>query len=221
MKNKINLFFKNISLNKGKELALLFLVNIFVISLCLALFILFKNFNYIVLLIISFLISNSCLVYRYIHLFNKNRLKALKEIEVSFTYFYLDINSGIKPLVALNNVKSHSSVRLSENIVFLIDEIKKDVSIRPFIKFINKYNDKNVEDLIIAVYKLINSYTPMNIKAFNTIFNNYQNKIDLINDKYTKNQFSFITLTPLIGTAVITIIVIISVILLTRGYING
>jgi len=218
---KIKKFFAKLNLNFIKEISLIIISNLLILVFCVSLFIIFKSSNYIILLVILIIFLNVALLYRYILINNKINLNNLTEIKEAFMYFYLDINNNLNPIVALNNMKNHCSIAMNENIVLLLDEIKNDKSFTPFIKFSNKYHSIIVESLILSIYQLINDYSSKNILNFNNSFKNYKNKVDEIYSKTYKNQFSFITLTPVIGTMVITILVIITTILLVRGYING
>lgn len=219
--NKIKSFYSKVNLNLIKEFLFIGISNLLVIVLGISLFVILKSTNYIVLTVIIFIFLNIILLYRYILINKKIDLNNLSEISNSFMYFYLDINNKVKPIEALTNMKSHCSISMSDNVVLLLDEIKKDKTFSPFIKFSNKYPSVIVEKLMLSIYELISNYNETNINVFNNSYKEYKDKVEEIYFKSYKNQFSFITLTPVIGVMIITIIVIISTILLARGYLNG
>lgn len=219
--NKIKNFYVKLNLNFTKELILIITLNVLTLVLGISLYILLKSINYIVLMFIVFIFINAILIYRYILINNKCIFANLNEVSNAFMYFYLDINNKVKPLTALENIKSHCSISMSDNLVLLLDEIKVDKSFTPFIKFSNKYTSIIVETVVLSIYQLVNEYNLDNVIAFNKAYKEYKSKVEGIYSKTYKKQFSFITLTPVIGTMVITIIVIIATILLIRGYING
>ncbi len=221
MMRKIINFYKRLHLNYIKEIIFVSLLNIIAVVGCISLYILFKQMNYLIILPIVFLILNACIIYRYIYLLNKINLDNLNSINDSFMYFYLEINNQIQPLEALNNVKSYSPITISENLTLLLDEYRKENSVNSFIKFANKYYSLAIEDLMVAVYEVVSNPTNKKINDFNKSFKEYINRVDVITSASHKKQYSFITLTPVISTGIVLIIVIISTVLLVRGYING
>lgn len=221
MMKKITDFYKRLHLNYLKELIVISLMNVIAIVGCISLYALFKQINYLIILPVVFLVLNACIIYRYIYLLNKINLDNINAINDSFMYFYLEINNQINPLEALNNVKSHSPITISENLTLLLDDYKKENSVNAFIKFANKYHSLEIEDLMVAVYEVIANPTEKQIKEFNKNFKEYINRVDGITSSSHKKQYSFITLTPVISTGIVLIIVIISTVLLVRGYING
>jgi len=219
--DKIKIIFNKLNLNYVKEITLIAVSNFLTLGLGISLYVIYKSINYIILMFIVFVFLNLIITYRYLLIKNKNITNSLNEISDAFMYFYLDINNQITPIDALNNMKSHCSINLSDNIALLLDEIKKDKSSSPFIKFAKKYPSIIVESLVFSIYQLINDYSIGNIVNYNNCYKEYKNKIENIHSKNYKKQFGFITLTPVIGTMIITILVVISTILLVRGYING
>jgi len=217
----IKSFYNNLHLNLIKEIVLIIVSNLLSLVLGISLFIIYKSFNYIILMIIVFIFLNAILVYRYILIKNKIDLENLNEVSNAFMYFYLDVNNKVSPIKALNNVKSHCSINMSNDVSLLLDEISKDSTFSPFIKFANRYPSVIVESLLFTVYRLIAEFNEQNILSFNACYKEYKNKVENIRSKNYKKQFAFITLNPVIGTMIITILVIISTILLVRGYING
>ncbi|HBS10712.1 MAG TPA: hypothetical protein DEA28_03205, partial [Firmicutes bacterium] len=64
-------------------------------------------------------------------------------------------------------------------LIELLDNIDNDKTIKPFITFANYFNDKKIEEVMIAIYEMVNEGNNENyINQFVSIFETYKARIE-------------------------------------------
>ena len=218
LKNKI----ESLSLNYKKEMTYLIIGNIIIFVIIITLFILKIN---IIGILISFgllILFNYFSLNKYSKLEKENKDKLDQSFIEIFSYLKIYLSNGETIYQSLKEVNVFADDNIEPYIDKLIKDIDEDKTIRPYMEFAQNFNDKSIEEVMIALYEITNSgASELYLNQFYKIFENLKNKIE--NDKSYKRIrfFENLNVFSIVGSGMIMIILSFAVISLLGGIING
>ncbi len=218
LKNKI----ESLSLNYKKEMTYLIIGNIIIFIIIITLFILKIN---IIGILISFgllILFNYFSLNKYSKLEKENKDKLDQSFIEIFSYLKIYLSNGETVYQSLKEVNAFADDNIEPYIDKLIKDIDEDKTIRPYMEFAQNFNDKSIEEVMIALYEITNSgASELYLNQFYKIFENLKNKIE--NDKSYKRIrfFENLNVFSIVGSGMIMIILSFAVISLLGGIING
>ena len=103
----------------------------------------------------------------------------------------------------------------------LINDIDKDKSINPYINFAKNFKAPVVTNVMMNIYQMVNEgEDEMRLQQFDLLFVKYfENYQEIRIDKRKKNLDN-LSIYPLIGAGIITIILILGVVIIMEDMIN-
>lgn len=221
MRNDLKTLLKRANLNYKKELITIIFINLFLVALMIISYVLTHNNLLLIPFIFLIVLTNAISFYRYLFLYSKNLTSQIKEFVTLFRYLYLDINNEIKPEAALKNLKAYASLKMNEQLQQLLDSSQTDPSLFPYLNFAKLFSSVLVEEVMLNLYRFKKRETNENLKHFNNAYFKLKHLVEQEDENNSKRQYDFIKSTAIIGTAIIVIVLIISVILITEEYLNG
>ncbi len=159
---------------------------------------------------------------RYQSKIDKLNIQRRKELINLITFFEIYINNNVNVYQSLINISSFASPFIKEKLDQLLKEIDEDKSVTPFINFAKNFKSMVIEQLLISIYQLVdegNSLTSIN--QFQAIFIKINEEEHANNLEIRYKRLDRANVTPLIGAAMITIIVSIGIVGAIGGIISG
>ena len=218
LKNKINI----LNLVYKKEMTKLILSTILinvVIILC-ALYL--KNLQLLFLTILTTIAI--------IYTFNKDYDKRIKEYNqnlenefvTTLNYIQTYLTNGFNVYQSISEVLKICNKDLNKLLTNLLSNIDGDKTVTPFITFSKNFESPLIQQVMISLYLMVENGTDINyISRFTPLFrqlkkDNEQKIVKNINSKYDS-----LNLLPVIGAGIITVIIIIGIVSIIGGMLNG
>lgn len=218
LKNKINI----LNLVYKKEMTKLILSTILinvVIILC-ALYL--KNLQLLFLTILTTIAI--------IYTFNKDYDKRIKEYNqnlenefvTTLNYIQTYLTNGFNVYQSISEVLKICNKDLNKSLTNLLSNIDEDKTVTPFITFSKNFESPLIQQVMISLYLMVENGTDINyISRFTPLFtqlkkDNEQKIVKNINSKYDS-----LNLLPVIGAGIITVIIIIGIVSIIGGMLNG
>ena len=153
-----------------------------------------------------------------------NLLKRTNETEfvVILNYIQTYLHNGFNVYKAIEETIQFASSWMQTKLGILISDIDSDKTIAPFIKFSHSFDSKIIEQVMISLFLMIENGTNDEfILRFTPIFNQLEkdSKNKLV--KQIENKFDSLNLLPVIGSAIITLLIITGVVGLIGGALSG
>ena len=139
-----------------------------------------------------------------------------------FSYLKIYIANKESVYKALTNIKEFASPRMLERLDDLTNEIDNDKTIQPFINFARKFKNKVIEEVMIALFELINNgNNEAYLNQFIKIFEDFKNRRENEDKDKRFRLFDTINMMSLVGSGYIMIILSFCVIQLLGEATNG
>ncbi len=218
---RIKLYFESLNLSYKKELSLFLITNLCLISMAIVTFILLSSILFLAVFLVVDVIANIVLMMRY----SVIKDKILKSHENEFIYFiqYIEIflSNNYNVYSALEAVKSFTSNWMQERIDELINDIDNDKSITPFINFAKNFKTPIVTNVMINIYQMVEQGEDKSrLQQFDLLFVRFFENHQEIETLTLKKKMDNLSMYPLIGAGIITIMLIIGVVLIMEEMIN-
>ena len=159
---------------------------------------------------------------RYSKMINAKNTENLREFAALFGYFRIYLHNGFSVYSALKELLNFANPTLKEYLKELLDEIDKDKSVQPFVKFGKRFNEIIVEEMMISIYQMIDDGESSEYLAqFELIFDKFS---DLLYEKYLRSKNSklgALSSAPLVGACFLMVVLTIGVISILGEFING
>ena len=210
-----------ISANKTKEIIKIAVVNVLIIAAVVFLTIFLKQVMIAFVGIVAIVVANYLIFNNYI-----DKKKAiLDEREHEFiaiiSYFQFFITNSYNVYQAFQSLIAYSSPWMEEQIQSLIIEIDNDKSVKPFIKFANKFKNNVAGNVMMSIYQMVDEgENGLHMYQFNSLFQQLSKsqQIELIDSK--ERSMSAISSYPLIGAGAITVLLTFGIISVMGEMIN-
>ena len=182
----------------------------------------FKNY-YLVLVgfVASFIVIE---IFNFIYDKKLNLLKRQNETEfvVILNYIQTYLHNGFNVYKAIEETIQFASPWMQNKLGTLITDIDKDKTIAPFINFSHSFESAIIEQVMISLFLMVeNGSNDEFILRFAPVFNQLEkdNKHKLL--KQIESKFDSLNLLPVVGSAIITLLIITGVVGLIGGALNG
>ena len=218
LKSKI----ESLNLDFSKEMMKLGTINLILIVGIVVLSIFKFNVIAISLLLGALVIFNHFFLTRYSKIEKEKKVKLDESFIEVFSFLRIYLSNKETVYHSLNEVKAFADSTLEEKLELLINQIDEDKSIKPYIEFASIFQDKVIEEVMIALYEITNSgSSDIYLNQFNKIFEELKTRIE--NEKSYKRIrfFENLNIFSVVGSGMIMIILSFCVISLLGGIING
>lgn len=220
--NKIKTLIQEVGLDFKHEMILLLIINILIIAMSATITIITQIYYFLLVFAAILLVFNIAFLGRYSSLKRKLENDRTREFVSLFTYFEIYINNGLNVYTSIQNIALFASPYIKEKFDLLIFEIDGDKSVNPFIHFAACFKSLLIEQIMVSVYQMIDqgndsSYLHQFQKLFGKISDEEHHQEIVLKMKKIDN----LSVTPLIGAAMVTIIVTIGIVIIIGGIIGG
>lgn len=212
----------SLGLNYRRELTVIIVVNVLVLIVSIAVPLVLGNYLLMLIGVPVLVAFNVIYLMRY-NGGNAKREKALQdELVYLLSYFKIYLTNGYNVYQAIREIVPYAGVELQEMLNELLTDIDADKSVDPFIKFARNFHLLAIEQLMISIYQMIDEGNRTNyLRQFELIFDKLQDEMhaSLIDKKQSALQSASIF--PLIGSALLIIVVTMGVIGVIGDMVNG
>ena len=220
--NKLKEKISKLNLNFQKEMLTLGIIDFILLALGVALY--FFNISYLVIILVflGIIVFSFYYLNRYDSMLLKKELALDDEFIEIFSYLKIYIANKESVYKALTNIKEFASPRMLERLDDLTNEIDNDKTIQPFINFARKFKNKVIEEVMIALFELINNgNNEAYLNQFIKIFEDFKNRRENEDKDKRFRLFDTINMMSLVGSGYIMIILSFCVIQLLGEATNG
>lgn len=218
---KINGFLQSLNLNFKKELCLYLFTNLIFIGLAIAIYILTNNLFFLSIIVLLDVFCNIALIMRYSFI----KDKILKSHEDEFIYFiqYLEIflSNGYNVYSSFIAIKSFMSYWMQDRIDELTIAIDQDKTIAPYINFSKNFKTPIVSNVMMNIFQMVNQGEDVKkLEQFDLLFIRFFENHQELETIKTKKSMDNLSIFPLIGAGIITIMLIVGVVIIMEDMIN-
>ena len=155
---KLNKDFKN-------EITRNILLNLAIILCSVLIVFLTKNLLILIYFAAFLILFNFYYYTRYSRLINKNNNNLINDFIDTFSYFRIYISNNRNVYISLKEISNYATSYVRGKLLELTNEIDEDKSLKPFLKFASYFNNKNVEEVMIAIYEMIDEGSNENYRT--------------------------------------------------------
>ena len=218
---KINGFLQSLNLNFKKELCLYLFTNLIFIGLAIAIYLLTNNLFFLSIIVLLDVFCNIALIMRYSFI----KDKILKSHEDEFIYFiqYLEIflSNGYNVYSSFIAIKSFMSYWMQDRIDELTLAIDQDKTIAPYINFSKNFKTPIVSNVMMNIFQMVNQGEDVKkLEQFDLLFIRFFENHQELETIKTKKSMDNLSIFPLIGAGIITIMLIVGVVIIMEDMIN-
>lgn len=146
------------------------------------------------------------------------RRKKMKHLSIndfveSFSYFRNNLSSGTNVYKSLEMTATQSQGDIGQELFHLINEIKIQQNVTPFIHFSSRFNDPLVKHIMVNIYQLmINGGESSLLFEFNHLFDRIYETNTALNYHHLKQHYENINQMPMLGSGILVILIMAGVI---------
>lgn len=218
---KIKGFLQSLNLNFKKEVCLYLSINLIFIGLAVTIYVLTNNLFFLSIIILIDVFCNVALIIRYSFI----KDKILKSHEDEFIYFiqYLEIflSNGYNVYSSFIAIKSFMSYWMQDRIDELTLAIDQDKTIAPYIAFSKNFKTPIVSNVMMNIFQMVNQGEDVKkLEQFDLLFIRFFENHQELETIKTKKSMDNLSIFPLIGAGIITIMLIVGVVIIMEDMIN-
>lgn len=220
--NKFKKTLQEAGLDYKKEILFLFLSNLFLLSSFVVIFLFLNDLKILIYFLLSIFAFNYFVFSRY----KKRKLLCLKNDETefirvfSFLMVYLENDYNIYN--SFSELIAFCSPVLKERIKTLLQDMDSNKTITPFIAFSNNYENHLIEQTMVSIYQMIDQGSSgVYLLQFNLMFDKLLEENHYDNQEQHFKKMDFINSLPLVGAAMVTIILTLAIVEIIGGMLNG
>ena len=221
MLNKFNNFLSEVGLNPKKEILIITISNLLCILLTVFVYFFTRQIILSLLTLLSFVVINFIHYFRYSGLKKKLVESREDEFVTVISYFQIFINNRFNVYQCFQNTLPYVSSWMKEKIESFLHQIDEDKSIKPFIVFASNFKNAVAHNVMLSIYQMIDEgESNAHMMQFSLLFENLSqiHHKNLIDRK--EKSLSSLSMFPLIGAGLITLIITFNVILIMGDMIN-
>ena len=209
LKEKINFLNKNYKTEITRLLIIDFLICVSFIFLI----IYSKNLLILVYFFGILVVFNFFYLTRYQRIINKNNANLINDFINTFSYFRIYISNNMNAYNAFKEVSKYSSPFIKTKLLVLLDEIDEDKSLKPYMNFAKNFNNKKVEEVMIAIYEMVNEGISENyLNQFTSVFTSFKARVEKTNQEKRFSKFNLINAMSMGGMMLIMILIMLSIV---------
>ncbi|MDY2727554.1 MAG: hypothetical protein SOV26_00895 [Candidatus Onthovivens sp.] len=150
---------------------------------------------------------------RYSRQISKNNASLINDFITTFSYFRIYISNNMNVYFALKEITNYSSPFIKSKILVMLDEIDEDKSLQPYIKFASYFSSKKIEEVMIAIYEMVNEGTSENyLNQFISIFTSFKTRIERTREEKRIARFNLLNSVSILGMGLLMVLIMMSVI---------
>ncbi len=201
------------NLNYKREISTLIILNIIILILSFVIFIFSKNIRLLLYFAIILVLFNFYYLTKYNRIIVKRKNDLTFDFINVFSYFRIYISNYRNVYMSIKEISNYASPFIKIKLIELLDNIDNDKTIKPFITFANYFNDKKIEEVMIAIYEMVNEGNNENyINQFVSIFETYKARIEKTKEEKRINTFNRICSLSIIGVGILMIIIMLGIV---------
>lgn len=209
LKEKINFLNKNYKTEITRLLIIDFLICVSFIFLI----IYSKNLLILIYFFGILVVFNFFYLTRYQRIINKNNANLINDFINTFSYFRIYISNNMNAYNAFKEVSKYSSPFIKTKLLVLLDEIDEDKSLKPYMNFAKNFNNKKVEEVMIAIYEMVNEGNSENyLNQFTSVFTSFKSRVEKTNQEKRFSKFNLINAMSMGGMMLIMILIMLSIV---------
>lgn len=204
---KIKSQIEQLNLNYKKEISRLIIFNALLVVAFIVLFIFSTNLIYLIYFFLIIFVFNFLYLSRYGRIITKNANNLIEDFIETFSYFRIYISNNMNVYTSLKEVSNYSSPLIKVKLLKLINEIDEDKTIKPFMNFASNFDSKKVEEVMIAIYEMVNEgVSEMYLNQFVTIFTSFKTRVEKTREEKRLSRFNIINTFSMAGMGLLMII---------------
>lgn len=209
LKEKINYLNKSYKTEITRLLIIDFLICVSFIFLI----IYSKNLLILVYFFGILVVFNFFYLTRYQRIINKNNANLINDFINTFSYFRIYISNNMNAYNAFKEVSKYSSPFIKTKLLVFLDEIDEDKSLKPYMNFAKNFNNKKVEEVMIAIYEMVNEGNSENyLNQFTSVFTSFKARVEKTNQEKRFSKFNLINAMSMGGMMLIMILIMLSIV---------
>ena len=203
---KLNKDFKN-------EITRNILLNLTIILCGLLIVFLTKNLLILIYFAAFLILFNFYYYTRYSRLINKNNNNLINDFIDTFSYFRIYISNNRNVYISLKEISNYATSYVRGKLIELTNEIDEDKSLKPFLKFASYFNNKNVEEVMIAIYEMIDEGSNENyINQFIQTFTGFKIRILKTNEDKRLAKINFANSLSIVGIGILMVLIMLGIV---------
>ena len=221
MKNNLKTTIDFVGLSYKKEMAKVLIVNGIFFTSAIVTYLLLKNLIISILILIFLAVADFFLLSRY-----DDKKKAIlrnreNELIAIVSYFEVYIQNNSNVYQSFMQLIPYCTDWMKEKIETLLHEIDEDKTVQPYINFANCFQSLSIHSLMLSIYQMVDQgENSEQLFQFSIVFDelsrNRNKEIIEQKDKSLSNMSTF----PLVGAALITITLTVSILSILGDLIN-
>ena len=203
---KLNKDFKN-------EITRNILLNLAIILCSVLIVFLTKNLLILIYFAAFLILFNFYYYTRYSRLINKNNNNLINDFIDTFSYFRIYISNNRNVYISLKEISNYATSYVRGKLLELTNEIDEDKSLKPFLKFASYFNNKNVEEVMIAIYEMIDEGSNENyINQFIQTFTGFKIRILKTNEDKRLAKINFANSLSIVGIGILMVLIMLGIV---------
>lgn len=201
------------NLNYKKEIRNRILINILAIVPFLLIIILKQNFAILIYFLLFLLLTNAFYYTSYDRKISKNKNNLINDFINVFSYFRIYISNNRNVYMSIKEISNYGTPYIKNKLLELLDAIDEDKSIKPFLTFSSYFESKKVEEVMIAIYEMIDEGNNENyISQFVSSFESFKRRIETSAEEKRMNRFNTICSLSVIGVGILMIVIMLGIV---------
>lgn len=221
MKSKLKENIEFVGLSYKKEIVKIIIFDLVLLAGAAAVYLFLHNLIFTIIILVGLLLLDFYLLTRYSDIKRLVLKSRENELVSIISYFEVYIHNNNNVYQSFVQLVPYCSEWMKDKVEQLLKEIDEDKSVQPFINFAKNFQQLSVHSLMLSIYQMIDQgENSEQLLQFNFIFdelskNRNKEMIDQ-QDKALSNMSTF----PLVGAALITITLTISILSIIGDLIN-
>ena len=212
----------NLKLDLKKEFLKFLIGNLVITAVGIALIFIYKSLYYLFFIAIGDLFFSYLFLSRYNQIESDKRKRLEVEFVEVFSYLRIYLLNKETVYTALNKANQYTSKEMNAKISEFLIKIDEDKSIVPFLEFGKYFKNKTIEEVMIALYQMVDGgYQENYINQFIIVFENLRkiSEEGSLNNRYKKmNNLNLFTL---FGSAYLMLVMLIVIVTVIGEMTNG
>ena len=213
---------ESLSLNFTKEIGILVIINVILVALAVVMFFINLSILAIVAIIVTIVVFNIFYLNRYNTMILNEEKKLDNEFIEVFSYLRIYLYNEETVYTSLKNISEFASPKMKERIEQLLSDIDEDKTVQPFITFARLFKNKVIEEVMIALYEMVNSGNKdIYLNQFIKVFEDFKTRNENENEEKRYRKFDTLNMLSIIGSGYIMIILALCIVKLLGEATNG
>ncbi len=212
----------NLKLNPKKEFLKFLIGNLVITAVGIVLIFINKSLYYLFFIAIGDLFFSYLFLSRYDQIESDKRKRLEVEFVEVFSYLRIYLLNKETVYTALTKANQYTSKEMNTKISEFLIKIDEDKSIVPFLEFGKYFKNKTIEEVMIALYQMVDGgYQENYINQFIIVFENLRkiSEEGSLNNRYKKmNNLNLFTL---FGSAYLMLVMLIVIVTVIGDMTNG